>query len=84
MARHIRFDAQDRAALAALDSDFTISADGETATVAGEMEVVMVRPADDGGARFWLTIRFPGGETLDVRIARAQLLQQLDVEADES
>jgi hypothetical protein len=59
----------------------TISADGETATVVGEMEVVVVRPADDDGARFWLTIKFPGGETLDVRIARTQLLQQLGIEA---
>ena len=84
MTRNIRFDTQDRAALAALDSDFTISADGETARVTGEMEVEFVRPADDGGARFWLTIRFPSGETLDVRIRRAQLLEQLDVEADES
>ena len=60
---------------------FTISTDGETATVAGEMEVVIVRPADDGGARLWLTIRLPGGEDLNVRIQRAQLLQQLDIEA---
>jgi hypothetical protein len=59
------FDAQDKAA--PLDDTFTISADGETATVTGEMEVEIVRPADDGGARFWLTIRFPSGETLDVR-----------------
>ena len=77
----LRFDAQDRAALRALDNDFTISADGETATVTGEMEVVMVRPADDGGARFRLTLKFPSGETLDMRIARAQLLEQLDIES---
>jgi hypothetical protein len=51
----------------ALDSDFPISADGEAATVAGEMEVVIVRPAHDGGTRFWLTIRLPDGEELDVR-----------------
>jgi hypothetical protein len=75
MTRCIRFDDQAKAALRALD-DFTISTDGETATVIGEMEVV-VRPDDDDGAHFWLTIKFPGGETLDVRIARAQLLQQL-------
>ena len=46
------------------------------------MEVVIVRPADDGGARFWLTIRLPDGEELNVRIQRAQLLQQFDIEAD--
>ena len=45
------------------------------------MEVVMVRPADGGGARFRLTLKFPSGETLDVRIARAQLLEQLDIES---
>ena len=67
MAR-CRLDAQDRAALRALDDGFVISADGETATVTGEMEITVVRPADDGGARFWLTIRFPSGEELDVRI----------------
>jgi hypothetical protein len=78
--RCMQFDTQDQAALRALD-DFTISADGETATVAGKMEVVVVRPADDDGSRFWLTIKFPGGETLDVRIARTQLLQQLGIEA---
>ena len=83
MAQHLQFDAQDREALAALD-EFTISADGETARVTGEMEVVIVRPADDGGARFRLTIKFPGGEELEVRIARAQLLEQLDIEAGES
>jgi len=70
MARCLRFDAQDKAVLRALDSDFKISADGETATVVGEMEVVIVRPADDGGARFWLTIR-----------RRAQLLEQIDIES---
>ena len=69
-------------ALRALD-DFTIT-DGERAVISGEMEVEIVRPADDGGARFRLTIKFPSRETLDVRIARAQLLQQLDVEADDS
>jgi hypothetical protein len=75
MARCLPLNDRDKAALRALDNDFTINADGETATVAGEMEVCVVRPADDGGAWFWLTIKFPGGETLDVRIARAQLLQ---------
>ena len=48
MARCMRFDGRDKAALRALD-DFTISADGETATVTGEMELEIVRPADAGG-----------------------------------
>jgi hypothetical protein len=76
----MQFDTQDQAALRALD-DFTISADGEIASIKGEMKVEVVCPADDDGARFWLTIKFPGGETLDVRIARTQLLQQLGIEA---
>ena len=73
MAR-CRLDDQDKAALHKLDDDFTISADGEVAKVVGEMEVEIVRPADDGGARFWLTIKFPGGEELDVRIARSSVV----------
>ena len=82
MASHIRFDTQDRAALRALDEDFEISADGETASITGEMRTTVVRPAD--GNQFWLTIAFPNGELFDVRIARAQLLEQLDIETDES
>jgi hypothetical protein len=81
MARRIQFDTQDKRALHALDHDFTLSTDGETATVTGEMEVEIVRPADDGGARLWLTIKFPGGEKLDVKTARAQLMEQLDIES---
>jgi hypothetical protein len=77
----MKFDAQDKAALDALDNDFTITPDGETATVAGEMKVEAVRLDDD---RFCLTIKFPSGEELDVRILRAQLLEQLNIEADES
>ena len=42
MARCLRLDDRDKAALRALADDFTISADGETATVAGEMEVAIV------------------------------------------
>ena len=83
MARYMRFDDRIKQRCAR-SMTFTISTDGETATVGGEMEVVIVRPPDDGGARFWLTIRLPGGEELDVQIARAQLLQQLDIDADES
>jgi hypothetical protein len=83
MARRLQLDAQDKQALHALDDTFTIGADGDTATVVGEMEVKIVRPADDDGARFWLTIKFPSNETLDVKIRRVQLLQQLDIEVDE-
>jgi hypothetical protein len=64
MARHLQFDDQDKRALRALDADVAISADGETATVAGEMGIEIVRPADDGGDRLWLTITLPGGKNL--------------------
>jgi hypothetical protein len=84
LARCMKFDDRDKAALHALDDTFTVNNNGEVASIAGEMEVTIIRPADDGGARFWLTIKFPSGEELDVRIARAQLLDQLDVEPDES
>ena len=83
MAQRLQFDVQDKAALHALDNDFVISADGETATVTGEMEVELIRLADADGNRFKLTITFPGGEPLEVRIARQQLLEQLEIEADE-
>jgi hypothetical protein len=76
MAQHMQLDDLDKAALRALD-EFTIDVDGKTAKVTGEMEVTIVRPADDDGIRFLLTLRFPGGEELEVRIARPQLLEQL-------
>ena len=72
MARLLQLDAQDKQALHALDTSFTFNNNYEIATVIGEMEINMIRPADDGGARFWLTITLPGGEELDVRIARTQ------------
>ena len=83
MAR-CRLDDQDKAALHKLDDEFTISADNEVAKVVGEMEVEIIRLTSDDGARFRLTIKFPNGEELEVRIARAQLLEQLDIETDES
>jgi hypothetical protein len=81
MAKCMQLDNQDRQALQALDSDFTYSDGDEVAKVSGEMEVTIIRPA--GGNQFWLTLRFPSGETLDVRIARTQLLHELDVDADD-
>ena len=81
MPQHIRLYYQDRRALHALDHDFVISADGERAVISGEMEVTAVRLDDD--RFFCLTVTFPSGEELDVRVARSQLLEQLDIEADE-
>ena len=46
MAR-CRLDDQDQRALRKLDDDFVISADGEHAMVSGEMEVEIMRPAED-------------------------------------
>ena len=68
-------------ALPKLDDDFIISADGEHAVISGEMEITVERPAAD---RFQMMLKFPGGEELEVRIARNQLLEQLDVGDDES
>jgi hypothetical protein len=77
----MKFDDQDKAALRKLDNDFTITPDGEGATIAGEMEICVVRLADDDGNRFLLTLTFPNGEELEVRMSRAQLLEQLDIES---
>jgi chemotaxis receptor (MCP) glutamine deamidase CheD len=54
------------------------------ATVAGEMKVEITRLASDGGDQFWLRFKLPGGEALDVKIRRVQLLEQLDVGDGES
>jgi hypothetical protein len=79
----MRLDDQDKRALHALDDTFTVNNNGEVASITGEMDVTIIRPADDGGAQFWLTLKFPSGEELDVRIRRIQLLEQLGVEAGE-
>ena len=83
MSQRLQFNTEDRAALAALDTDFAISPGGEHASISGEMEITVERLADDAGNQFLLTITFPGGEQLEVRLRRSQLLEQLDVEADE-
>ena len=70
-------DSQVRA-LAKLDDDFAINADGEDATISGKLEVEIMRLASDGGDQFRLRFKFPS-EPLDVRIRRVQLLEQLGV-----
>jgi hypothetical protein len=82
MPRCMPLDRHDRAVLRALDDDFSISDDGETAKLTGQMEIEIVRPADDGGTRLRWTFKLPGGEPLTVRIARAQLLQELGIKDD--
>jgi hypothetical protein len=71
----MQFDDRDKRALHALDNDFSISADGETASIAGEMEIKIARHAHDSGDQFWLTIRLPDGEEINLRIRRTQLLE---------
>jgi hypothetical protein len=80
MEMQMKFNAQDEAMLHALDDDFKIS-DNETAAVTGEMRVTVTRPADD---RLWLRLTFPGGEVLDIRMARAQLLEELNIKTNDS
>jgi hypothetical protein len=84
MAKCMPFDEQDRAALRKLDDDFAIDASGERAVIVGEMEVEIVRFTSDGVEQFRLRFKFPNDELLDVKIRRVQLLEQLDIAADES
>jgi hypothetical protein len=58
MASRIQFDAPDKRAFAALDDDFTITPDGETATIDGDMKVEITRRAHE---QFRLRFKFPGG-----------------------
>ena len=74
----MRFDEQDKRAFAALDADFEIS-DG-VAVISGRMEVAITRFTGDGVEQFRLRFKFPSEELLDVKIRRAQLLEQLDVD----
>jgi hypothetical protein len=83
MAQHLQLDARDHAALRKLDPNFNFSDNNEIASVAGEMVVEVVRLVDADGTRLRMTLTFPNGEPLEVRIARSQLLEQLEIEADE-
>jgi hypothetical protein len=76
----MKLDPQDRAAFSKLDNDFIVASDGESAKIVGEITVKMIRTTND---RLQLTLEFPGGEELIVRLARAQLLDQFDIETDE-
>ena len=77
MTPRIRFDEQDKLALATLDPDFVIDDSGEIGTISGAMEIVVVRAADD---RFKLTIGFPGGEEFSIWLSRMQTMKQLGVD----
>jgi hypothetical protein len=83
LARCMKFDDQDKAALHALDDDFTISDDGEVAKLEGEMKVEIARPAYDSGSLLYLTITLPGGEEFAMTIRHDQLLEAAGIEEDE-
>jgi hypothetical protein len=76
----VQFDSSDKAALHKLDSDFTIDAGGESATIAGDMKIEIIRIA---GERYQLVINFPGGMEFPILLSRSQTLKQLSVR-DES
>jgi hypothetical protein len=76
---NMQLDPTDRAMLNKLDTDFVVSADGESATLTGEMTVTVLRSTDGNGNRLRLRIQFPGGEPLDVWMLRDRLLQELAV-----
>jgi hypothetical protein len=82
MTTRMQLDTQDRRALRALDDTFTVSSDGTTVTTATEVEVV--RFTSDGVDQFRLRFKFPSEELLDVKIRRSPLLEQLEIEANES
>ena len=75
-----QLDSLDQAALRALDSDFTIDASGEVATIAGNIEIEIVRV---GGDRFQFTVTFPGGEEFLILLSRDRTLEQLGVNAEQ-
>lgn len=72
----MKFDDQDKEALRALSSEVTFSKDGEVATFAGEVKIDFLRPAQSGNSIIFLTIMFPGGETLDLTMTHDKLLER--------
>lgn len=61
-----QLDAQDRRALRALDDGFTIDSN-VVASVEGEMQIEIVRAADDGGAHFGSRLNFPAAKNSSSR-----------------
>jgi hypothetical protein len=56
------------------------SAPSEIATVAGKMKVEVVRPADDGGCRLWLTIKLDEGPPI-TKLGRRTLYRRSSLQA---
>ena len=77
--QNIPLDPRDLAVLAALDDDFVLAEDGLSSTLTGVMKVTMVRPAADV---FELKLELPGGEPFDVKMLRAQLMDQFSINGD--
>jgi hypothetical protein len=75
----MKFDSQEKSMLAALDPDFTISADNETAML-NDVKVKIVRVADD---RLELTLELASVD-FPIALSRTQTLKQLGIKADES
>ena len=75
----LRFDQQAIDALKALG--FEIADDNESAKVAGETTVEIIRPANTQN-EFWLSINLPNGTTLDLAARRPQLLNAAGIEEE--
>jgi hypothetical protein len=73
MEMQMQFDNRDKAMLHTLDDTFTISADGKTASVVVEIEIVR-HPED----QFQLTFKLPDGEELSMRMPRIHLLKVVE------
>jgi hypothetical protein len=47
------------------------------------MKLVVARTVHDSNDLYELRLDFPGGESLDIKILRDRLIEQLDIEADD-
>jgi hypothetical protein len=78
--RCVKFDDRCGQALRALD--FAISDDGEVATLVGEMQIEIVRPAHCD--RLIVVISLPRGEDLNFAMPCAELLEVAGIAEDET
>jgi hypothetical protein len=76
----MRLDDKDKAMLAALDEDFIVSADGETATISEDIRIHITRPADN---QIQFLIEFQNLE-FPVLLLRDKTLTTLGIKTDES
>ena len=66
------FDSLDEHILQMLDDGFTVNDSNEVAEIAVRIEVTR---SDDDDDRLWFRFRFPGGEKLEIRVSRRQLIE---------